>query len=589
MLELDQKPVPSPVLQAFQDSLDTLPAKPLLEFARTRPDLMKGLSPRPESAPALRTRLKALLAARRQPDPTLLDLLRESTLFSSLVMVLSETALAHGFPTFCAYFGEARFLAALLLDSRETIRTLAWSHLETHPAADAFQGQSPETARATLESDFAPFLAHLADVRLPRAAAAPAADPAELQALKNQLRQAEEQARRETRNADKEKRAHAHDQEQHRLKIESLESRLRTQSAQAADAVARAQAAARTLEETQDDLHRRIREGVAAELESETRRWLLPLRAMEQAARSRQPSASLLGEVKETLRQQAERDRAAGTRHTLRQRLDALRQARNEIRDALQQALNRHPRLPELADALDREIDALAELLGEPVPAGSAENALLAQINGAPSVEALNALRAFLDGPAATFALFPPTVTRELQQRLESQRARLLQALIPPGPASHARPPADRLRHALALPAVRLLLLVDGHNLLLSRPELFQRHLEADGQPGARARAALADRLAERLTESRDCDVRLYFDGPERSETDRTPRLKVIYSGGGAAEQRADTALVDDLAFFASRYEGCFVVTDDAGLLARAERPGVHGRSLNQLAAALED
>jgi hypothetical protein len=587
MLEIDQKTVSDPILQALQESLEQVPAKLLLDYARPRADLMKGLSPRPDSAPVLRKRLKALLTTKRQPDPEVLDLIRETSLFGQFVVVLSEKALAHGFREFCAFFGEPEFLAGLLLDPRDAVRAMAWEHLKAHPQADGVRDLPADAARATLEADFGPFLGRMASLKVKTPAGQ--ADPAELVQLRDKLRRFEEQARREDRSAEKDKAILTREREQHRIKSEELETRIREQKSRAAEADARARTAEQALADAQDDLHRRLREGVEAELTAESRRWLLPLRAMEAASHSHKPTANLLGEVREALRQQAERDRAMGNRQDLHKRLDTLRQARDEVREALKNALNRHPRLADLADALDREIEPLATLLGEPVCSGSAENALLARVNAAQSLGELDAVRAFLDGPAKAFTLFPPGFSPELTRRIEDKRHQLLQSLIPataavPGSAS----PSDRVRLKLALPALRVLVLVDGHNLLLSRPDLFQPWLE-NGAPGARAREALADRLASALETARDCDFRLYFDGPERSETDRTPRLKVIYSGGGKKEQRADNAIVQDLEFYAPRYEGCYVVTDDADLLARASRPGVQGRSLNQLADLLVD
>ena len=589
MIEIDGKTLPEPVLKALQDTLDNVPAKVLLDYSRPQADLMKGLSPRPDSAPVLRKRLKAQLLMRRPLDPTFLELLREGSLFGQLIVVLSDKALAHGFPAFCGFFGEAFFLAGLLLDPREEVRKMAWAHLEAHPAADGFREWTPETARQTLESDFGPFLSRMASLKVklpgPQDKAPDSADVADLRV---KLRHFEEQAKREDRAAEKEKNTLAREREQHRAKVDELDSKIRELKGQITEAEARAKAAERTLAEAQDDLHRRVREGVAAELTSESRRWLLPLREMEHVARTHKQTASLLNDVREAIRQQADRDRAMGNRHELRKRLDALRQAREEVREALKNALNRHPRLGELAESLDREIEQLGALLGEPAVAGGAENALFARVNLAQSVAEVEAVRAFLEGDAKTFNLFAPGFTQELGRRIADKRHQLLQNLMPAAAPGADKTPSDLLRHKLALPNVRLLLVIDGHNLLLSHPGLFQPWLE-NGQPGAKAREELVKRLAAALAPSREVDIRLYFDGPERSEIDRTPRLKIIYSGGGQGDQRADNAIVQDLEFYVARYEGCFLATDDSELLERALRPGVQGRSLNQLADLIAD
>lgn len=590
MFEIDQKTVPVPVQDALQNALELIPGKLLLDYAKSNLELMKGLSPRPDSVPVLRKRIKALLGGKRPPDPVLLDLVREASLFGRFIVVLSEKALAHGFPAFCAYLGEPAFLAGLLLDPRDSVRAMAWDHLEKHPLADGFRERTPEEARASLESDFGPFLEQITALKIPvTPAGQKQADPAELAELREKARRLEEQVKREDRAIEKDKTVLAREREQHRVKVEELEARIRDQKTKSSESEARARAAEQALADAQGDLHRRLREGLTAELASEARRWLLPLREMESVARSQKPTANLLSDVKEVLKQQAERDRAMGTRHDLHKRLEALREARDNVREALRNALNRHPRMGDLAETLDREIESLGALLGEPAAPGSAENALLARVNLAPSIAELETIQAFMDGDAKKFNLFAPGFSQELRRRIGDKRHQLLQGLIPASaaPASPAAP-ADRLRYKLALPALHLLVLVDGHNLLLSRPDLF-RSLQENGQPGPKAREELARRLAAALATARDSDIRLYFDGPERSETDLTPRLKVIYSGGGLNSQRADNAIVQDLEFYATRYEACYVVSDDAELLSRCTRPGVQGRSLNQLADLLAD
>jgi hypothetical protein len=583
MIEIDNKPLPPPVLKALQDSLDDVSVKVLMDYARTQPELMKGLSPRPDSAPVVRKRLKTLLASKRAPDETILDLIRESSLFGQFVVVLSEKALLHGFPSFSAFFGESAFLAGLLMDPRDSVRTLAWDHLKAHPEADALKDIDPEEARAKLESDFGPFLARLSALKTK--GLQKGGDPAELTELREKLRRFEEQTKREDRSAEKDKAVLYREREQHRLKADDYETRLREQKAKTAEAETKARQAVQTLADAQGDLHRRIREGVAAELSAESRRWLLPLREMESVAHAHKASANLLSDVREILKQQAERDRAIGTRQELHKRLEALRNAREEVREALNNALNRHPRLGDLADSLDREIESLSALLGEPAVQGSAENAVYARVNNAKSLPELEAIRVFMEGDAKTLNLFAPGFAQEISRRISDKRHQLLQRLMP-AETAQAAAPSDQLRHKLALPAIRLLLVIDGHNLLLSRPELFSANGNESGQ---QARDALAKQLAGALNSCHDCDIRLYFDGPERSETDLTPRLKVIYSGGGRNEQRADNAIIQDLEFYAPRYEGCFIVTDDAELLSRATRPGVQGRSLNQLADLLRN
>ena len=85
-------------------------------------------------------------------------------------------------------------------------------------------------------------------------------------------------------------------------------------------------------------------------------------------------------------------------------------------------------------------------------------------------------------------------------------------------------------------------LVVDGHNVLHGLPAWFGPHHE-QGQPGARARRVLEERLAELALAAPSLRIHLWFDGVEMNDHTRLANLRVHFSGGSGMN-RADERIV---------------------------------------------
>ncbi len=581
-LILEEKKVPPAIVKAFQDALEQTPPRLLFDFARIHPALMKGLSPRPDSLPILRRRIQNLIATSRHLSPELHDLLQESSLQSQLLIVLSHTAIESAFEPLAIFYGEANLLAGLLLDKRESLRSLAWRHLDAHPDANGFAGRDPLQAKRVLADTFSPFLACIAPL-LPADTPRPPPDEkttAALAQLKHDL-QKEQTSRKQ---AERERDRSHKDREEYARRIAFLEEQLKQQRLLTQHAQAETLAATRELSDLRAELNRRIQEGIAAEWTAESARWLRPLQMMETATQNNGRIPSLINEARAVLQEQAERDRVGKTRRAIRERLEEMEELLHAISEARRESLNPHPRLPEMEAKLQTEIHRLQELLGEPPRIGETEHALLARINEAPNLDTLRQIIDWIEGPATAWELFSLHTRNRLLARASDKHHELMARTgILETRNTETAAPQDPLRRFLAIPQGLSCLFIDGHNFLLAKP------LPGESTPSAdtTTRDRFARLLAAAAEPSPHIRIRLYFDGPVRSEHHLTEKLILIYSGGGAANQRADEAILADLAFYRDKVDHCLLITEDHELKEKAAALGVRWRAHNLLSALL--
>jgi hypothetical protein len=87
-----------------------------------------------------------------------------------------------------------------------------------------------------------------------------------------------------------------------------------------------------------------------------------------------------------------------------------------------------------------------------------------------------------------------------------------------------------------------------------------------------------------------DCDVRVYFDGPEAAQRSHGANVREIYSGG-AGDHRADNAILADLDYLCATMSAMprLLVTDDRELAAAAAKRNTRIMRSLQFGALLED
>lgn len=600
MPTIDDFEVPSPLMDEYQRLVAEADAELLLEFVRNHADLVKGLQIKKSSAPAIRQRMSQALSRARALSPDWLEFLAQAGLNQDVVVVLSECVLEACLPDFLALYGRDRFLAAVLADSRPGVRKLAVRQLERAAAADFPDAdQAARRLRDRLET----FGRHAASWLAERPAP-PAGEPAppppgegEVPALRARVAELEDELREVQARRKREK---ALQDKIDELKARAAELEAALGGERRATAAGRALAEQRSLEARQAQgalaeekaaMDSRVREGVERELRHVLRGWLASAARAEEAARAAEaasPEQDLLARAEAALEAQARRDRAAGSRRVLRERLAALEAMLRRVREGVVDSLSPAVELERLAEELEKEAGRLRGIVGGAArPVGLFAQSLrarLAHAEGADELDRLHALLLELDDEKLLSAA-------QLQALYGAYHDRMAQAYDRYAPARpEGREPNDPvwgLMRKLS-EGEPVLLLVDGHNVLLAVPELFSRDA-AGGPPDAPARARLVALTAELLGGSARAEARVYYDGPVRQEIAHGPMVKEIYSGGGQAEHRADTVILQDLEFCraAQRQGPWILVTDDRELRGEAKRLGALTVPVAQFAAAL--
>ena len=135
----------------------------------------------------------------------------------------------------------------------------------------------------------------------------------------------------------------------------------------------------------------------------------------------------------------------------------------------------------------------------------------------------------------------------KLAGEIAQLRTRLHEIAVPAAAGTAASPPSAAGEGALppAAPEKRqdegTMLIIDGHNVINTMPE-YQR-LDAQGMTHHAVRERFARDCVALASKIPGMELRLYFDGPERTQAQRTRNMSIRYSGG-TGEHRADNAIV---------------------------------------------
>ena len=157
MLQIDGVALPERAVRALQALADGVPDDELIAFAKERTELLRGLRPTRQNAPAIRDRLKAAIGRHKQLDAATAGLLAAHSLSQGFLVVLSIRAIAAALDDLAAYYGEGPVLAAALLDERPEVRAASLKRLAQSPEA-ASPAPDPAAAGERLRHTFHPFL-----------------------------------------------------------------------------------------------------------------------------------------------------------------------------------------------------------------------------------------------------------------------------------------------------------------------------------------------------------------------------------------------------------------------------------------------
>lgn len=296
--------------------------------------------------------------------------------------------------------------------------------------------------------------------------------------------------------------------------------------------------------------------------------WLSEARGVEQTIRD-EGVRDLLARTDAALAKQAEIDRNAGNRVTLRKRLEEVTAKLKEVEDTLANAIRQSPALKEIEGELRKEEERLAAILypGERVPL--LEERIIDRIHAAQENgidwEALRRLSDSLE----SFQLVGQESLERIRREYEKRKAAFHAIGVPKTAPSRK----TTLEKALCgdIPAI---LMLDGHNVLLT---LAVRYNPKRGQSmsNTHRRGLLVHDVQLLISTTPTLRSWIVFDGAEPSESNIGDNLRVLYSGG-LGEHRADRVLVDSIRFFKTSEPELTIllVSDDKDLCTQVQKLG---------------
>lgn len=561
---------PEKLRKGFENFLGAVPDERILAFVRGGDVQPRGFRITRQSVPRLRAWLLPFFFRSAPAPESLIRLTREHAPVARATATLSIDALEGLMPWLERLVGTEPLLAAMLLDRRDEVREAARNRLRADEGDGA--GEKPgapspslDLARETLAKRIAPLVELSGGKIPPREESSPAVPPAG---------EHPDGAREKRRRRAMEKRCRDLSQrlEAKNTETAALQARLQRLEEARDQAVSTAETRGEALERLQREFTERVASEVEDRLRDEVFAWLEAPRKAEHALE--EASASLLERAEAALERQREHNRHFGNLAEIARRVEELERVRETLRLARREAGDPLPELKTLDRELSLEIERLRAASANRGGESEIAQRLAAGI-GSTDAAGLADYASLLDTLKALGAL-PGNEAEMLDGVLRRRQEKALAESWLREDPKNARPDdplwllARAVRHGQ-----RLHVLVDGHNCLFGLRARYQERFDAPDRPGARAREALADDLARMAASHGACRVRLYFDGPERSETGLLPNLRVVYSGGGDRENRADRVLLDYLRYLRDRDSTPVIaVSNDADIRFKARGRG---------------
>jgi len=560
-------PLPPDCEKELNRLVDCLSDGDLAMLAALEPAFQTG-GFRNSKPPIIRTRIRQLVTGSQPISETLRKHLAKRSRMASLADLLPPNIICDNRHAFVALSSAHTFLVALLLDARAEIREKAEAWLKDETP---FLSLTPEDALKQLRDLFEPLTELLG-------ASASAGIPVTQEAWRAQKEQLDLRIR---------------DLNEQNRRLRGVDDKLAGLSRQLKTAETQLASTKDKLDEAEKNLRQKNTEGekLVAALNKETANrnerltaaldlalakeffgWLGTARALETEAQVIDPYSDLLKQAETALAHQAELDRHTGNRMTLESRLTELKQMQSRIIQTLEHAIRQSPELKRIESALSSEIEQLSALLYPAKSTSPIEHLLIERIHAA-SDNALPALRPLPDLMTAAGLL--PMGSNGRVLAAFRKRFGAIQALsVMPDPETDACKPAVSLLGRALAGQQPLMLLIDGHNALFGLPTRYNPKRGSAASEGDKRNKLAADII--RVTAPNPAvRVWIVFDGPQRTDTQASPNVRVTYSGG-EGEHRADTVLLDNIKFFRTTDPAMAVllVSNDSDLCKEAARQG---------------
>jgi predicted RNA-binding protein with PIN domain len=602
--------MPAWVVQGFVNIIKNTDEALILDLARMDPSLRKGFRKDRVSADVVRKRLLADFGAEHDLSDRMRTLLIESSALATSFQSLSAESVENCWRHLLSAFA-ADAVCAALLDRRESVQALAADALSSESPPKATDSEDDRSAIICLATQVCMGFEDVlnpADAEISSGEDHPEdAPPAEdIHKFWQRISDLEEQLDRhrtrssqlkavESKLTKQVQRTQELEKERNHLKAErdgllQETSEREEHISKLKNSLSAAATEKDTLIEQQADA---VKECVEAEMATLNSRWISRLVTIETMAKgmpSDEACNDILAEAESALARQREVDLASGRLSDLRARHRALEEAEAAIDVAITDAVHPLPDLAEIRQKIESEADRILKVIepgGVKLAETAARVACIAQY--ADDWDALDELKSLIE-TLRSHDMLSPEESRSLYATHWTKMCRLYAARDPKVIKS-ARDiqsdPMARILNRTAAGAARAMLALDGYNVILGIPEMFDTTL-TDGRPAQKSRDALISKIDALFAKHEDWDVRIFFDSNERSQARHGPNVMSVFSGG-SGEHRADKVIIEELHSYGKLYgdSSLLLVTNDRDLQKQAREVGAGIISTDEFAGVL--
>lgn len=509
-------------------------------------------------------------------DTTWATLVRTYMPEARLLTMLSAEELTRRRGQFTVFFGKARLILALLVDTREEIRTEALKWMSESGA----ELPDEATAQSLVREAFAPV------AEAGKGAAEGAGNKqlrTELSEMKQKLEELEKKAKRERRALE----------EEHSRTLREQKDLLASKDFAIDDCKRRVAALEGQLAREKASLDLHVNELLALRRIELFGGWLKPVFAVETLLEEAK-ALPLLERAEAILEAQRKADRASARRHEAEAHLKALEAMLDQVEHTLASAQHILPEMLALRDELQTQCEAYrAGLMTELDTFSAVAKELAARIDATTEAD-YTPVRDWLRLSKQLGAI-TPTEAKALYERFHRRATQWADAnpnFKPEDIGLDTETESDAIRRRNPVLAAALagqgamILFLDGHNMLNGLSRYRQRR---SGKPQTHedARSRLERDMNRQFEHLPLVSVNLVWDGAE--QTSHNEGVVLVHYSGGSGEHRADRYIVNQIDYVKSLADTPIVlVTDDNGFAGEAAKRGVQICKLHDFEAFLD-
>ncbi|MBC8205838.1 MAG: hypothetical protein H8E68_01650, partial [Kiritimatiellaeota bacterium] len=544
------------IVEVFQQFILDASDEDILNYAQYgNKALLKGFQPKKENVGRIKERfVKRLGAGKKITKDDAGFLMRHNPY--SFFDGLEEKTIITNLDALCSSLGKAKMEAVLLLSDRSEITALAGRMISgEHEIKEISDQEAKKFASRTFHA-YLPFICELRETfdpgyaeesdaeeesaEEPDSAKGAGTSPklkAECARLREQLTQIKKDLRGYKKDA-----LRAGDLD---IKLQRTEKKLSERKTEVAGLKEKLAEVSKELELLQSAISTQVDEELASSLHS----WLQTPKELQNEV-DRASGGDLVEKAAGLVEKQQEMDRHSGNRNVLSRRMHEANEVRAQLAVLSRESLNPLPALGEMISDLDREIAHLRDQLNKGGDVSAFAQNFMAKIGQAESPNAVVGYKRILESIKAAGVLEREdarVLFEYCDKRMDLAYDKYVPDIKDPTPV---RDPFRSLKESI-YKNQELIWFLDGHNILFGLEDLFGT-FGADGKPAEAARHRLSEALIALVANANQCQVRLYFDGPDHSEYSPASNMKVIYSGG-TGEHRADDAICADMEYLCGK------------------------------------